>query len=72
MFVFGPTLFKVKEILDDFDSHVIEHVPREENAYADFLAKLASYREAQQMGVVLVETLSRPSIEEVHYIMEID
>lgn len=65
-------LSRVKEILDDFDNHVIEHVPREENAHADFLAKLASYGEAQQMGVVLVETLSQPSIEEVSYIMEVD
>lgn len=65
-------LSKVKEILDDFDSHIIEHVPWEENAHADFLAKLASSGEAQQMGVVLVETLSRPSVEEVDYIMEID
>lgn len=65
-------LSKVKELLDDFDSHIIEHVPRENNAHVDYLAKLASSGEAQQMGVVLVETLSRPIIEEVDLIMEID
>lgn len=53
-------LSKVNEILDDFDNHLI---PWEENAHADFFAKLASSGEEQQMGVVQVETLSRPSIE---------
>lgn len=65
-------LSKVKEILDDFDSHVIEHVPWKENAHTDFLEKLTNSGEAQQMGVVLVESLSRPSIEEVDYIIVID
>lgn len=65
-------LSKVKETLDDFDNHVIEHITREENSLADFLAKLDSSGEAQQMVVVLVETLSQPCIEEVDYIMEID
>lgn len=58
--------------MDDFNTHVIEHIPREENARADFLAKLASSGEAQQMCVVLVEKLSRPTVAEVDYIMEVD
>lgn len=43
-----------------------------ENVYVDFLAKLASSEEAQQMSVVAVETLFRSSIDEVDYIMKID
>lgn len=63
---------KVKELLEKFDHYVIENVPREKNAHANILAKLESSREAQQMEVVPIETLTRPSIEEIDCIMEVE
>jgi len=48
-------------------------MPREENTDADALAKLASTDEAQTLGLVLVETLMCPSIDEPEcVVMQID
>jgi len=53
--------------------HTIRHIPREENTDADALAKLASTDEAQALGLVLVETLMHPSIDEPDcVVMQID
>ncbi|XP_019423011.1 PREDICTED: uncharacterized protein LOC109332484 [Lupinus angustifolius] len=38
----GKYLLKVKELMADFDEATIQHVPRESNARADILSKLAS------------------------------
>ena len=40
----------------------LERIPREFNANADALAKLASQKEALHLGVIPLETLKRPSV----------
>lgn len=61
-------LSRVHKILDEFDYYTIYYILRESNPKVDSLAKLASLSEAQQMGLVPVETLSSTSINQ----MEID
>lgn len=57
-------LSRVREILDRFDYYAIFYIPREHNQKADSLGKLASTGEAQQLGLVPVETLPSPSIDQ--------
>src|SRR5574338_1360601 len=58
-------LARVQEALDQFDYYAIYYIPRDHNQKVDSLAKLASTGEAQQMGLVPVETLSSPSIDQI-------
>ena len=61
-------LSKTWKLLEDFDHYTISHIPREENMKADSLAKYSSNGEAQELGMVPVEVLTTPSIDE----MEVD
>ena len=58
-------LAKVKKELSAFEHGLVEQIPREQNANADALAKLATSGEAETLSLVPVEFLERPSIEEV-------
>ena len=58
-------LAKVKFELSAFGQGSIEQIPREQNANADTLAKLATSGETETLGLVPVEFLEKPSIEEV-------
>ncbi|XP_024017454.1 uncharacterized protein LOC112090422 [Morus notabilis] len=60
----GAYLRKVKEELVKFKSYEILQIPRTENVNADALVKLASTRESDTLGVVPIEELERPTIEE--------
>ena len=64
----APYLALVQGLLANFEHYDISHVPREQNKEADSLAKFASTGDAQQMGLVPVETLHAPSID----VMEVD
>ncbi|XP_030479418.2 uncharacterized protein LOC115696668 [Cannabis sativa] len=52
----------VRELLHEFTDYKGERIPREKNAHADCLAKLASDGEIEKLGVVPVERLTEPSI----------
>ncbi|XP_024024059.1 uncharacterized protein K02A2.6-like [Morus notabilis] len=60
----GAYLRKVKEELVKYKNYEILQIPRAENANADALAKLASSKDADTLGVVPIEELERPTIEE--------
>ncbi|XP_024028609.1 uncharacterized protein K02A2.6-like [Morus notabilis] len=60
----GAYLRKVKEELVKFKNYEILQIPRTENANVDALAKLASSRESDTLGVVPIEELEQPTIEE--------
>ena len=55
-------LSKVKDSLAQFDRYSVQQVPREKNSNADALAKLASTKENDSLGIIPVEHLSNPSI----------
>ncbi|GJT14331.1 reverse transcriptase domain-containing protein [Tanacetum coccineum] len=57
-------LQKTKEVLKGFDSYTIEHIRRNQNKKADALSKLASMTFEHLTKNVLVEVLSKRSIEE--------
>ncbi|XP_024024918.1 uncharacterized protein LOC112092599 [Morus notabilis] len=59
----GAYLRKVKEELIKFKSYEILKVPRVENTNADALAKLASSRDSEILGIVPIEELEWPTIE---------
>lgn len=65
-------LAKVMGLLDDFEYYMITHIPREKNANVDALAKLESLGDAQTLGIVPMEILSAPSIQETDCVMEIE
>ena len=56
-------LAKVKMELSAFWRGLLEQIPREQNAIADALAKLAISGETEDLGLVPVEFLEKPSIE---------
>ncbi|XP_024033075.1 uncharacterized protein LOC112095387 [Morus notabilis] len=60
----GAYLRKVKEELVKYKNYEVLQIPRAENANADALAKLASSKDADTLGVVPIEELERPTIEE--------
>ncbi|XP_024028364.1 uncharacterized protein LOC112093682 [Morus notabilis] len=60
----GAYLRNVKEELVKFKNYEILQIPRAENANADALAKLASSRDSDTLGVVPIEELERPTIKE--------
>ena len=55
-------LERVKTALEDFEFYSVEAIPREDNALADELARLATSKEAEELSIVPVETLHEPSI----------
>lgn len=57
---------KMMEFLGEFNFYKIEHIPRERNVNKDALAKLANSGEAHALGIVPVEILSVPSIQDVN------
>ncbi|XP_024026375.1 uncharacterized protein LOC112093026 [Morus notabilis] len=57
-------LRKVKEELVKFKNYEILQIPRAENVNADALAKLASSKDSDTLGVVPIEELEYPTIEE--------
>ncbi|XP_024030058.1 uncharacterized protein LOC112094132 [Morus notabilis] len=61
----GAYLRKVKEELIKFKNYEILQIPRAKNANADALSKLASSKDSDALGVVPIEELERPTIEEV-------
>ncbi|XP_024019918.1 uncharacterized protein LOC112091182 [Morus notabilis] len=60
----GAYLRKVKEELVKFKGYEILQIPRAENTNADALAKLASSRDSEKLGIVPIEELEQPTIEE--------
>ncbi|XP_024027145.1 uncharacterized protein LOC112093264 [Morus notabilis] len=60
----GCILRKVKEELVKFKSYEIIQIPRAENTNANALAKLASSRDFDILGIVPIEELERLTIEE--------
>lgn len=64
-------LRKVNKLLTEFEHYMIDHVPWEESADANILAKLVSSRNTQLLGLVAFETFLAPSIDEVKVAMEI-
>ena len=55
-------LERVKTALEDFEFYSVETIPREDNALADALARLATSKEAEELSIVPVETLHESSI----------
>ena len=51
-------------LLKSFNGYSIVQVPRADSTYADALARLASTKEADQLGLIPVEHLAQPSIVE--------
>ncbi|XP_019415399.1 PREDICTED: uncharacterized protein LOC109326930 [Lupinus angustifolius] len=58
----GKYLLKVKELMADFDEATIQHVPRESNARADILSKLASTKCLGNNRSVVQGTVYHPSV----------
>ncbi|XP_019414570.1 PREDICTED: uncharacterized protein LOC109326333 [Lupinus angustifolius] len=58
----GKYLLKVKELMADFSEAVIQHVPRESNARADILSKLASTKCLRNNRSVVQGTIYHPSV----------
>ena len=55
-------LEKVKTAFEDFEFYSVEQIPREDNALANALARLATSKEVEELSIVLVEVLHEPSI----------
>ncbi|XP_061339765.1 uncharacterized protein LOC133286378 [Gastrolobium bilobum] len=55
-------LDKVRLLLVDFESFEIEHIPREKNARADILSKLASTKVSRNNRSVIQQSVPNPSI----------
>ncbi|XP_019462945.1 PREDICTED: uncharacterized protein LOC109361868 [Lupinus angustifolius] len=55
-------LLKVKELMADFDETTIQHVPRESNARADILSKLANTKCIGNNRSVVQGTVYHPSV----------
>ncbi|XP_057537987.1 uncharacterized protein LOC130815514 [Amaranthus tricolor] len=55
-------LQQVKDFVPKFDNFTLEHIPRSQNAQADFLAKLASSAESSAARDIIWEVLPNPSI----------
>ena len=55
-------LKRVKAALEDFEFYSVEAIPIEDNVLADALARLATSKEAEELNIVPVETLHKPSI----------
>ena len=64
-------LQKVRELLTKFEKCELQHVPRSQNSHADALARLATAKHADFMGVVPIEVLPIPSTESQDEIMAI-
>ncbi|XP_019432725.1 PREDICTED: uncharacterized protein LOC109339689 [Lupinus angustifolius] len=58
----GKYLLKVKDLMADFDEAIIQHVPRESNARADILSKLASTKCLKNNRFVVQGTVYHPSV----------
>lgn len=58
-------LARVQEVWNQFDYYAIYCIPRDHNQKADSLAKLESTIEAQQIGLVPIETLTSSSIDQM-------
>ncbi|XP_020231813.1 uncharacterized protein LOC109812294 [Cajanus cajan] len=50
--------------ISSFDEFTIHHVPREQNARADLLSKLASTKRPRQHQTIIQETLNSPSLDD--------
>ena len=50
-------LEKVKTTFEDFEFYSVEKIPREDNALADALARLAISKEAEEFRIVPIEVL---------------
>ncbi|XP_024023264.1 uncharacterized protein K02A2.6-like [Morus notabilis] len=61
----GAYLRKVKEELVKFKNYEMLHIPRAKNANADTLAKLASSKDSDALGVIPIEELERPTIKKI-------
>ena len=55
-------LAKVKESLQGLSSFQIQHIPREQNHWADLLSKLASTKNVSIARSVIDETLPNPCV----------
>ena len=51
-----------KQLVGKFEDVQLTQIPRDENAHADALAKLASTNDAEFLGMIPVELLSTPSV----------
>nr|KYP35255.1 hypothetical protein KK1_043711 [Cajanus cajan] len=51
-------------MISSFDEFSVKHVPREQNARADLLSKLASTKKPGQHRTIIQETLHSPSLED--------
>ncbi|XP_024020013.1 uncharacterized protein LOC112091213 [Morus notabilis] len=67
----GAYLRKVKEELVKFKSYEIQQVPRAVNANVDALAKLASSKDSDLVGVVPIEELEQSTIDEAVEVLTI-
>ena len=55
-------LEKVKTTFENIEFYSVEQIPREDNALADALARLATSKEVEELSIVPVEVLHEPSI----------
>ncbi|XP_024032295.1 uncharacterized protein LOC112094829 [Morus notabilis] len=67
----GAYLRKLKEELTKFKSYEIRQVPRAENTNTDALAKLASSKDSDLLGVIPIKELERPTIDEAAEVLTI-
>ncbi|XP_019433940.1 PREDICTED: uncharacterized protein LOC109340679 [Lupinus angustifolius] len=68
----GKYLLKVKELMADFDEATIQHVPRESNARADILSKLASTKCLGNNRSVIQGTVYHPRVMAVEQVEILD
>ncbi|XP_073107344.1 uncharacterized protein [Elaeis guineensis] len=61
---------KVKDLMAPFEYFEISHIPRAENAQADALSRLAT-SDYGALGRTFVESLERPSIDEVEKVLQL-
>lgn len=67
-------LSKVKDSSAQFDRYSIQQVPRDKNSNGDALAKLASTKDTESLGIIPIKNLSNLSIkgEETLVIQAVD
>ena len=55
-------LEKLKTVFEDFEFYSVKHIPRQDNALAKAMTRLATSKEEEELSIVPVEVLHEPSI----------
>jgi ribonuclease HI len=65
-------LEKVQSLATQFERFELIYVPREQNARADLLSKLASHKKSGNNRTVILETITKPSAQTAEILMVVE